>query len=50
MVNSAREDAIAQILALTDGRGVDYAIEAVGIEPTWNICQDVVKKEMKSPK
>ena len=44
IVNSAKEDAVAQVLALTDGRGVDCAIEAVGIEPTWNICQHVVKE------
>ncbi|MBN8923971.1 MAG: zinc-dependent alcohol dehydrogenase family protein [Rhodanobacter sp.] len=44
VVDSAREDAIARILELTDGRGVDCAIEAVGVEPTWNICQHVVKE------
>ena len=44
VVNSGKEDAIARILALTGGRGVDCAIEAVGIEPTWNICQHVVKE------
>lgn len=44
IVNSAKGDAVAQVLALTDGRGVDCAIEAVGIEPTWNICQHVVKE------
>ncbi len=43
-VNSAKDDTIAQILALTEGRGVDCAIEAVGMEPTWNICQHVVKE------
>jgi alcohol dehydrogenase len=44
LVNSAEEDAIERILELTGGRGVDCAIEAVGIEPTWNICQHVVKE------
>ncbi|BEM07352.1 alcohol dehydrogenase (plasmid) [Serratia marcescens] len=44
VVNSAKEDAIERVLALTDGRGVDCAIEAVGIEATWNVCQHVVKE------
>lgn len=44
VVNSGKEDAIARILELTNGRGVDCAIEAVGIEATWNICQHVVKE------
>lgn len=43
-VNSGKEDAIQKILEITDGRGVDCAIEAVGVEPTWNICQHVVKE------
>ena len=43
-INSGKEDAVKRILELTDGRGVDCAIEAVGIEPTWNICQHVVKE------
>ena len=43
-INSGKEDAIARILEITDGRGVDCAIEAGGAEPTWNICQNVVKE------
>lgn len=43
-INSGKVDAIKEVLTLTDGRGVDCAIEAVGIEPTWNICQHVVKE------
>ncbi|WP_312210250.1 zinc-dependent alcohol dehydrogenase family protein [Acinetobacter variabilis] len=43
-VNSANEDAIQRVLDLTDGRGVDCAIEAVGLEATWNICQHIVKE------
>lgn len=44
VVNSAKEDAIQRILEITHGRGVDCAIEAVGVEPTWNICQNIVKE------
>lgn len=43
-VNSAKEDAITRILEITEGRGVDCAMEAVGLEATWNICQNVVKE------
>ena len=43
-INSAQEDAIAKVMALTHNRGVDCAIEAVGIEQTWNICQNIVKE------
>jgi alcohol dehydrogenase len=41
-VNSAMGDAAKQVMALTDGRGVDTAIEAVGIPATFKLCQDVV--------
>ncbi len=41
-VNSANGDAAQQVLALTDGQGVDTAIEAVGIPATFQLCQDVV--------
>lgn len=43
-VNSSHEDAIQQVLDITEGRGVDCAIEAVGVEATWNICQHIVKE------
>ena len=41
-VNSCKGDAAKQVMALTGGRGVDTAIEAVGIPATFKICQDVV--------
>ncbi len=41
-VNSSAGDAAEQVLALTGGRGVDTAIEAVGIPTTFQICQDIV--------
>ncbi|UCT05967.1 zinc-dependent alcohol dehydrogenase family protein [Enterobacter mori] len=44
IVNSKDGKAIEKILELTNGRGVDCAMEAVGLEPTWNICQHVVKE------
>lgn len=36
------EQAIADIMALTDGRGVDVAIEAVGFPQTFDICQKIL--------
>jgi alcohol dehydrogenase len=42
VVNSAKGDAAQQVMDLTGGRGVDTAIEAVGIPATFKICQDVV--------
>ena len=44
IINSGVEDAISRVLEITNGRGVDAAIEAVGIETTWNICQNIVKE------
>lgn len=41
-VNSSKGDAAHQVMTLTGGRGVDTAIEAVGIPATFKICQDVV--------
>ena len=41
-VNSKAGDAAAQVMKLTGGRGVDTAIEAVGIAATFQICQDIV--------
>lgn len=43
-INSAREDAVARVLEYTGGRGVDCAMEAVGLGATWDICQRIVKE------
>jgi alcohol dehydrogenase len=42
-VNNTAGDAVAQVKELTGGKGVDVAIEAIGIPATFDICQDVVK-------
>lgn len=44
LINSGNEDAIKKVMEITHGRGVDAAIEAVGIEATWDICQHIVKE------
>ena len=41
-VNSADGNAAQQVMTLTGGRGVDTAIEAVGIPATLELCQDIV--------
>jgi alcohol dehydrogenase len=41
-VNSAHGDAAQQVMKLTGGRGVDTAIEAVGIPATFTLCEDIV--------
>jgi alcohol dehydrogenase len=41
-VNSSIGDAASHIMTITGGRGVDTAIEAVGIPSTFSLCQDIV--------
>jgi alcohol dehydrogenase len=43
VVNSSDGKAIEKIMELTDGKGVDVAMEAVGIRPTFDICQEIIK-------
>lgn len=42
VLNSAREDVGAAVRALTEQRGVDTAIEAVGIPATYALCEEIV--------
>ena len=42
IINSADGKAVENIMALTAGRGVDTAIEAVGVPATFVLCQDIV--------
>lgn len=42
-VLSSAADWRDQVMAMTDGLGVDVAIEAVGIPATWDMCLDVVR-------
>lgn len=41
-VDSGSGDAVEKVMALTGGRGVDVAIEAVGIPATFAICEGIV--------
>ena len=42
VINNGRENAIDKINALTNKRGVDTAIEAVGIPATFELCQSII--------
>lgn len=42
LINSSDGKAAEKLMALTKGRGVDTAIEAVGIPETFEICEDIV--------
>ncbi len=42
VVNSAGGKAMETILAMTDKRGVDTAIEAVGVPATFELCQKII--------
>src|SRR6185503_9175673 len=41
-VNSADGRAVEKVMALSGKKGVDVAIEAVGVPGTFDICQDIV--------
>src|ERR1700674_2775192 len=42
LINSTDGYAAHQVMELTEGAGVDVAIEAVGLPATFSICQDIV--------
>jgi alcohol dehydrogenase len=42
LVDSSDGRAVSKVMALTQGRGVDVAIEAVGLPATFDLCQEVV--------
>jgi alcohol dehydrogenase len=43
IINNEREDAAAIIRELTEGLGVDVAIEAVGVPATFELCTELVR-------
>jgi alcohol dehydrogenase len=42
LINSADGNAVARVMELTHGDGVDVAIEAVGLPGTFDICQGII--------
>jgi threonine dehydrogenase-like Zn-dependent dehydrogenase len=43
VIDSSRVDPVAEIMRLTDGRGVDVAIEALGTQATFEACLRVLR-------
>jgi alcohol dehydrogenase len=41
--NNGREDALAQIMELTDGLGADVALEAVGVPDTFELATELIR-------
>ncbi|CAB3751179.1 zinc-dependent alcohol dehydrogenase family protein [Paraburkholderia solisilvae] len=41
-IDASRQDAVAEVMRLTDGVGVDCAIEAVGVPATFELCTSLV--------
>lgn len=41
-INSQQQDAVKQVFALTENRGADVAVEAVGIPATFELCAAVI--------
>ncbi|MDB5139077.1 MAG: zinc-dependent alcohol dehydrogenase family protein [Mucilaginibacter sp.] len=41
-INSAKENAIERVMEITDNKGVDTAIEAVGVPATFELCEEII--------
>jgi len=42
VINSTDGKAVEKVMALTAGKGVDVAIEAVGVAATFGLCQEII--------
>jgi alcohol dehydrogenase len=42
-INNGEEDAVATVMGMTGGLGVDVAIEAVGVPTTFELCAGIVR-------
>jgi len=42
IINSSNENAVKKVMTLTNSKGVDTAIEAVGIPATFELCQAII--------
>jgi alcohol dehydrogenase len=43
VIDNGTTDAVAQVLALTDGLGADLAVEAVGLPETFELCTSLIR-------
>ena len=42
-INNGRDDALAQVMELTDGLGADVAFEAVGVQSTFELATELIR-------
>ncbi len=42
IINNQKEDAVAKVFSLTQNKGVDVAIEAVGVPATFELCESII--------
>jgi alcohol dehydrogenase len=42
VINSTDGKAVEKVMAMTSGKGVDVAIEAVGVAATFGLCQEII--------
>lgn len=42
IINSNSENAVKKVMILTNGKGVDTAIEAVGVPETFELCEEII--------
>ena len=42
VINSGAENAVDKVMSLTNGKGVDTAIEAVGVPATFELCEAII--------
>ncbi len=42
IINSQKNDAVKAVFALTENKGVDVAVEAVGVPATFELCQSII--------
>jgi len=43
VINNGAENAVARVMELTGGQGVDAAIEAVGVPETFELCAELIR-------
>ena len=42
LINNRKGDCVEQIMKATNGKGVDFIVECIGLPIGWHICQDLV--------
>jgi alcohol dehydrogenase len=43
VINNGREDAVAQVMEITDGLGADVSFEAVGVPQTFELATELIR-------